>query len=298
VIVDVHTHTPTHRDSVPPDEVVVNRAWRPDRPVHATTTYEDHDRSQREGGVDIALVFNIAVRRPEASTGLPSASDVNGATADFVRADPARRIGLLSVDPDDHGAMGELERSVGDLGLRGIKLGPNYQDFEPLGPGARRVYAHAESRRLPIVFHQGTSPIRDAPLRYAHPLVMDEIAIAYPELRIVMAHLGHPWQADTFAVIRKHPHVYADVSAGFYRPWSFYSAMRLATEWDVLGKLLLGSDFPIATARETIDGLRAVNAPIDGTAMPRVPEDAIESIIERDALAALGLERPVEIHGS
>ena len=94
---------------------------------------------------------------------------------------------------------------------------------------------------------------------------MDEIAIAFPELRIVMAHLGHPWQIDTIAVIRKHPHVYADVSAGFYRPWSFYSAMRLATEWNVLPKLLLGSDFPVATAAETIAGLRAVNDPIAGT---------------------------------
>jgi uncharacterized protein len=118
---------------------------------------------------------------------------------------------------------------------------------------------------------------------------MDEIAIAFPELRIVMAHLGHPWQIDTIAVIRKHPHVYADVSAGFYRPWSFWSAMRLATEWNVLPKLLLGSDFPVATAQETIHGLRTINAPIAGTAMPRVPEEAMEAIIERDALALLGL---------
>jgi predicted TIM-barrel fold metal-dependent hydrolase len=277
---------------VPPDELVVSTAWRPDRPVQATTTWADHDNQQREGGVDIALVFNIAVRRPEVATGLPSPADINGATADFVRADPARRIGFLSVDPEDAGVMDELERSIGDLGLRGMKLGPNYQGFEPLGAGARRVYAFAEQHRLPIVFHQGTSPIREAPLRYAHPLVMDEIAIAFPELRIVMAHLGHPWQADTIAVIRKHPHVYADVSAGFYRPWSFCTAMRLATEWNVLHKLLLGSDFPIATARETIDGLRMVNAPIAGTGMPRVPDEAVEAIIERDGLAALGLERP------
>jgi predicted TIM-barrel fold metal-dependent hydrolase len=121
---------------------------------------------------------------------------------------------------------------------------------------------------------------------------MDEIAIQFPELRIVMAHLGHPWQADTFAVIRKHPHVYADVSAGFYRPWSFYHAMRLATEWNVLEKLLFGSDLPVATPRETIDGLRAVNAPTAGTGLPRVPEDRIEEIIMRDALSLLGLERP------
>jgi predicted TIM-barrel fold metal-dependent hydrolase len=291
MIVDVHTHTPSHRELVPDGEQIVNTAWRPDRPVRAATTWADHDTAQREGGVDVALVFNIATRAPGGAGVVVDLGRVNDSTAEFAAADPARRIGFCSVDPEDPGAIDELERSRAQLGLRGIKLGPNYQDFEPLGAPARRVYGWAERHGWPIVFHQGTSPIRTAPLRYAHPLVMDEIAILFPELRVVMAHLGHPWQADTFAVIRKHPNVYADVSAGFYRPWSFYSAMRLATEWGVLPKLLFGSDFPVATARETLDGLRAVNAPVSGTGLPRVPEDEVEAIVQRDALACLGLEQ-------
>ncbi|MFN8619959.1 MAG: amidohydrolase family protein [Chloroflexota bacterium] len=289
MIVDVHTHTPSHRDAVPEGEQVVNSAWRPDRAVLASTTWADHDRAQREAGVDVSLVFNIATRTAGGAGVVVDLARVNDSTAEFVRDDPARRIGFCSVDPEHPGVMNELERSRTELGLRGIKLGPNYQDFEPLGEPAKRVYGYAERHGWPILFHQGTSPIRSAPLRYAHPIVMDEIAIAFPELRIVMAHLGHPWQIDTIAVIRKHPHVYADVSAGFYRPWSFWSAMRLATEWNVLPKLLLGSDFPVATAQETIDGLRTINAPIAGTGMPRVPEDAMEAIIHRDALALLGL---------
>lgn len=289
MIVDVHTHTPSHRDHVPDAEQVVNTAWRPDRAVRASTTWADHDAAQREAGVDVSLVFNIATRVAGGAGVVVDLARVNDSTADFVRDDPARRIGFCSVDPEHPGALDELERSRVDLGLRGIKLGPNYQDFEPLGEPARRVYAYAQQHGWPILFHQGTSPIRTAPLRYAHPIVMDEIAIAFPELRIVMAHLGHPWQIDTIAVIRKHPHVYADVSAGFYRPWSFYSAMRLATEWNVLPKLLLGSDFPVATATETIAGLRAVNDPIAGTGMPRVPEEGVEAIIARDSLALLGL---------
>jgi len=292
MIVDVHTHTPSHRDVVPEQERSFNTAWRPDRAVQAATTWADHDAAQREAGVDVALVCNIATRTPGGAGVIVDLQRVNDTTADFAAADPSRRIGLCSVDPEDPGAMDELERSRLELGLKGLKLGPNYQDFEPLGPAAFRVYAYAQQHGLPILFHQGTSPIRMAPLRYAHPLVMDEIAIAFPELRIVMAHLGHPWQADTITVIRKHPNVWSDVSAGFYRPWSFYTALRLATEWGVLPKLLLGSDYPIATPLETIEGLRAVNAPIAGTGLPRVPEDAMEAIIERDALSVLGLSRP------
>jgi predicted TIM-barrel fold metal-dependent hydrolase len=121
---------------------------------------------------------------------------------------------------------------------------------------------------------------------------MDEVAIRFPELRIVMAHLGHPWQRETIVTIRKHPHVYADVSALFYRPWSFYEGLRLATEWGALDKLLFGSDFPIATPAETAAGLRAVNDPIAGTKLPLVPPEKIEELIARDPLPLLGLERP------
>jgi predicted TIM-barrel fold metal-dependent hydrolase len=290
VIIDVHTHTPSHRDHVPDDEQVVNRAWRPDRAVAATTTWADY-AAAFDGVVDVSIACLIAAG-PD-STGLAvDLGRINDITAEFVRAEPTRRLGFASVHPDWPDVMEQLERSVGDLGLVGLKLGPNYQNFEPLSPAALRLYGWAEAHRLPILFHQGTSPIRLAPLRYAHPLVMDEVAIRFPELRIVMAHIGHPWQADTITVIRKHPHVYADVSANFYRPWSFYSAMRIATEWNVLDKLLLGSDYPIATPGETIAGLRALNDIPKASGLPGIPEDAIEAIISRDSLALLGLDAP------
>jgi predicted TIM-barrel fold metal-dependent hydrolase len=287
MIVDVHTHTPTHSGPVPKDEEEWNTLGRPDGAVRVSCSWDEHDQAMAEAGVDIAIVFTIATWRP----GL-DATSFNDSTADFVAAAPKRRIGFMSVHPHDPQVLDEMDRCVTVLGLKGIKLGPNYQNFDPLGTEAERVLDHAERLALPIVFHQGTSPVREAPLRYAHPLVMDEIAIRHPELRIVMAHMGHPWQADTIAVIRKHPHVYADVSALFYRPWSFWSGMRLATEWNVLHKLVLGSDWPIIKPAETIAGLRRVNDVVAGTGLPRVPEQAIEDIIQRDALNILGVKRP------
>ena len=84
--------------------------------------------------------------------------------------------------------------------------------------------------------------------------------------------------------------VYADVSALLYRPWSYCSCMRLATEWSVLPKLLFGSDAPAAgTPAEAMVGLRKVNDLIAGTALPPVPLDAIEAIIQRNSLELLGL---------
>jgi predicted TIM-barrel fold metal-dependent hydrolase len=283
-MIDIHSHVPTHRDVVPDDEMIVNAQWRPDRPVAATTTWADYADAFRD--IEVSVAFTIARNRTTVD------SPLNDAVAAFVADAPTRRIGFMSIHPEVPGAEDELERARTDLGLKGIKLGPNYQVFDPLGSAALRVYELAERHGLPILFHQGAAPVRDAPLRYAHPLVMDEVAIRFPELRIVMAHLGHPWQRETIVTIRKHPHLYADISATFYRPWSFYEGMRLATEWGVLDKLLFGSDFPIATPAETAAGLRAVNDPIAGTGLPAVPLDAIERIIERDPLPLLGLDRP------
>jgi predicted TIM-barrel fold metal-dependent hydrolase len=293
MIFDIHTHTPTHRDQVPTKQELWTTVNRPDRPAKTTVSWAEYDVAAREAGIDVSVVFNIATADRDRDAMLPTDSHrVNDATANFVADAPDRRIGFLSVHPLMPGALEEIERCVEDLGLRGIKLGPNYQNFDPLSVEAERVYAEAERRRIPILFHQGASPVEMAPLHYAHPLAVDQIAIRHPELRIVMAHMGHPWQADTVVVIRKHAHVYADVSALYYRPWSFFNGMRLAAEWSVLDKLLLGSDYPIITPRETIDGLRKVNDPVRGTNIPPVPDFALEEIIHRDSLTLLGLERP------
>ena len=246
-MIDIHSHVPTHRERVPPDELVVNDKWRPDRPVAATTTWADY--AEAFADVEVSVAFTIA-REPHRGRLRPERR-----RRGLRRRRADRRIGFLSIHPEVDGALEELERARADLGLKGIKLGPNYQVFDPLGDAALRVYGPPQRHGLPVLFHQGASPVRDAPLRYAHPLLMDEIAIRFPELRVVMAHLGHPWQRETIVTIRKHPHVYADVSALFYRPWSFYEGLRLATEWGALDKLLFGSDFPIATPAETAAGL-------------------------------------------
>jgi predicted TIM-barrel fold metal-dependent hydrolase len=218
-----------------------------------------------------------------------NARDVNDATAALVRQGKGKVIGFMSVHPDDADVLEEMERAHGDLKLKGVKLGPNYQGFDPLGEAASRIFTRAQELKLPVLFHQGTSPMRDAPLRYAHPLVMDEIAMRFPEMRIIMAHLAHPWIEDCLVVVRKHPNVYADISARFYRPWSFYNGMRYAYEWAVMDKLFFGTDYPVTTPQEAIDGLCGLQAFTLKHHLPEVPAELIEGIIHRDALSLLGL---------
>lgn len=294
MIVDVHTHLPQFRSRIPEGMRQVNPAWRPDRAVESVYTWDDYLEAQKPA--DRSIVFPIKWHPMEKTGSVNGADkpgdweDLNVATSELVRAHPEDLIGFMSLHPNDIYALEELERCRTDFGLKGIKLGANYQIFDPLEARALAIYEQAQKHGLPILFHIGTSPVRMAPIRYAHPLVVDEIAQRYPDLKIIMAHMGHPWTADTTVVVRKHPNVYTDISGLFYRPYTQWEALIRATEWNILDKVLLASDFPITTIQETIDGLRRVNAIVEGTHLPRVPADRIEEIINRNPLPMLGLE--------
>jgi predicted TIM-barrel fold metal-dependent hydrolase len=140
-----------------------------------------------------------------------------------------------------------------------------------------------------VLWHQGTTFVRDAPLIHARPVLIDEIARRFPELRMWVAHLGHPWCEELIVVIRKHPHVYADMSALETRPLQLYFAMMAAVEYGVAHKILFGTDYPFSTLEGSLAGLRRINDIVTGTSLPRIPEEAIEGIISRDTLKLVGL---------
>ena len=116
------------------------------------------------------------------------------------------------------------------------------------------------------------------------------MATRYPEVRMILAHLGHPYEGECVVVIRKHPNVYADISAIHYRPFQFYHSLMLVQEYGVWHKLLFGTDYPFTTVDASIAGLHALNKMVEGTALPRLDERAIDAMIYRDSLKILGLE--------
>ncbi len=106
---------------------------------------------------------------------------------------------------------------------------------------------------------------------------------------MVLAHVGHPFMEECLVVIRKHPHVYADISALYYRPWQFYNMLIAAQEYNVTHKLLFGTDYPFAAGQASIDGLRQANDVIGVSGLPRVTDGTIEGILGRDAFGLLGI---------
>ncbi|MFF2025605.1 amidohydrolase family protein [Streptomyces sp. NPDC058171] len=213
----------------------------------------------------------------------------DAAVAAYTAAHPDRLIGYLSIDPTQPGWQDELRYGHQELGLRGIKLMPMYAGFDPADPAYDELYAYAQRHALPLLVHTGTTFVSAAPLEYAMPRHLDAVAIRHPELRMVLAHLGHPFEGECIAVIRKHPHVYADVSALHYRPFQLWHSLRLVQDYGVWDKLLFGSDYPFTTVDESVAGLRAV-ADVPGIpGLPPLDKDEVEKLIHRDALPLLGL---------
>jgi hypothetical protein len=276
VIVDCHTHLwkAGHWGEQITREAALARG------APAPVNVDETDHWQAMAPVDKAVVFGLRA----AHVGLVVPNDL---VACYVAEHPEKLIGFAAIDPLEPDYLDEMRRCFETLDFRGLKLGPTYQNCHPMDQRLQPVYAYCETRGIPVLFHQGTTFTSRAPLQYAHPVLLEEVALRYPELRMVIAHMGHPWVEDTLVLIRKQPYVYADISALYYRPWQFYNALVAAVEYGAAHKLLFGTDYPFTTAADSIAGLRNVNH-VAAAGMPRVSEDVIEGILHRDTLSLLG----------
>jgi len=203
----------------------------------------------------------------------------NELVADYVAQHPEKLVGWASVDPNEPDCVDQLEDAVNRLKLRGLKLAPTYQHFDPQDRSHWPLFKKCQSLGIPIMWHQGTTFPSRARLKWAHPLQLEDIAMEFPDLKMIIAHLGHPWEEDVVALIRKAPNVYTDISAVHYRPWRYWQAMVTAMEYGVDHKILLASDFPSATISNVIAGLRNVNKPVEGTNLPHIPKEIQDRII-------------------
>jgi predicted TIM-barrel fold metal-dependent hydrolase len=281
MIVDVHSHAWRYPDHFTDDFRQQARMARAGTEVDLTVRYDEY-RAQA-AAADWTIVFGGKAR-------LSGLWVDDQYVADYVSEHPEALIGFLSLDPTQDGWQRELRDGHERLGLRGIKLLPMYAGFRPDDERLDPLWQYATLHRLPVLLHTGTTFVSQAPLDCTLPRHLDRVAARFPEVRIIMAHLGHPYEPECVAVIRKHPHVYADISALHYRPHQLYHSLMLVQEYGVWHKLLFGSDYPFTTVTASIDGLRQLNDPLRGTALPRLDLQQIEQLIQRDSLTLLGLD--------
>jgi predicted TIM-barrel fold metal-dependent hydrolase len=292
VIVDIHTHiwqSPEQLGQMDLGEVRYLRAKARSVAGGARTAWRtvpsgDPDYHwQQSRTVDKSIVLGFKSRYLHAE--IP-----NRYVADYVKRYPQKLIGFAGIDPTEPCAAEELRIAKEDLQLRGITLSPANQDFHPSDSRAMAVYAEAERLGMPILLHPSAQFTEESKLEYARPYLLDEVARTFPEARLVIAQLGQPWLDETICLLGKHRNVFADVSGLLSRPWQAYNALVSCHQAGVIEKLLFGSDFPYTNAEECIESLYSINQLAQGTNLPVVPREALRGIVERDALALLGLE--------
>jgi predicted TIM-barrel fold metal-dependent hydrolase len=280
MIVDVHSHAWQYPDHFSDDFRSQAQAARGGVEVDLTVEYETY----RERAVEetVTVVFGGKARR----SGLWVDDTF---VAQYVKQDEDRLIGFLSVDPTQHGWEEELRHGHQELGMKGIKLLPMYAGFRPCDRVLDPLWQYATQHHLPVLLHTGTTFISQAPLEFTLPRHLDDVAMRYPEVRIIMAHLGHPYEGECIVTIRKHRNVYADISALHYRPFQLYQSLMLVQEYGVWDKLLFGTDYPFTDVNASVAGVKALNMMLEGTALPRLDAEQIDAMIHRDSLSLLGL---------
>jgi predicted TIM-barrel fold metal-dependent hydrolase len=157
----------------------------------------------------------------------------------------------IHVDPNSQ--LPVLEQYADDI--CGVKMYPGYQHFFPTDDVVLPYAEFCAAYGKPLVFHSGDCSARGTPLlKYAHPLLIDELAARYPGLTIVIAHLGFPWMLEAAMVVHKNEQVYADLS-GTVDQQDKEALTRLTRRYadelkrvldfypDIVRKIMFGTDF-------------------------------------------------------
>ncbi len=224
--------------------------------------------------VEKAIVFSL---RYGDSVGIEGDDET---TAAAVAKYSDKFVGFAYVDPRRKDCMDLLHHAIDDLGLKGAKFGPIYNGVALSDPRMEPVLEFLQKRNLPLTMHMGTTFARNAPVELGRAIHVEPVAMKYPNLTMILAHMGHPWFEEAIVVARKQPNVYLEQSALFYRPWQYYNMLILSQEYKITDKIFFGTDFPFAAVDESVDGLLNINDMLEGTKLPRVSRETIDRILQ------------------
>jgi predicted TIM-barrel fold metal-dependent hydrolase len=176
-------------------------------------------------------------------------------------------IPLASIDPTRAGfdkTPAELEQCVTEMGFKGLKLYPTYQHYYPNQKKLYPIYEKVTELKIPLMIHTGSSIFKGAKLKYGDPIFIDEVAVDFPEMTIIMAHSGRGfWYDHAFTMATIHKNVYMEI-AGLPPK----NLLKYFPDLEKLpDKIIFGSDWPgvpsIKGNIETINNLPLNNSTKD-----------------------------------
>lgn len=232
--------------------------YRAPREILEGTTIKAMLTEMDEAGVEMAILSAFVFEDVQIT---------NEMVAGWVRQHPDKFAGCGTVDPRGKPmqVLDEIKRMVEELGLIALRLEPYaYGDgIRGLPPTDRAywpIYAKCCELNIPVALQVGhTGPL--LPSEAGRPIYLDEVALAFPELRIIGAHLGQPWHEEMMILAWKHPNVYIDTSARPAARWP-ESFVEFARGWGQ-DKVLWATDYPLLSFQRCLDDVEALGLEVE-----------------------------------
>jgi uncharacterized protein len=241
VAIDTHVHIESEAEGNAADEAA-KKYFGDTGAARGRNELAEYYRSRKIG----CVVFSV----DERLTGRPQVSNDDVAT--FAEENSDIAMAFASVDPTRGAeAVSEARRLV-KRGVKGFKLHPPLQQFHANDKIAYPFYEVIQEARLPVIFHTGHSGIGTGMpggggvrLKYGHPMDIDDVAVDFPDMPIIMAHPSFPWQDEAISVCLHKRQVYIDLSG--WSPKYFSPVLIQYANTLLKKKMLFGSDYPLIT---------------------------------------------------
>ncbi len=206
--------------------------------------------------LDEAKIDRVGLINP-AIKGVP-VKPMNEGVEKLLKGHPEKFIGFAGFDPNRGAqAVEEIEYAINDLGFFGLKTVPSFVELDINDKAFYPCYAKAEELGVPILIHTGTAILKGVRAKYVHPLMIDDVAFDFPDLKIICSHLGGWQYMDLIGMLVHHKNVFADISF-----WPLSPLFSDLVPWSLLektvpDKILFGSDYPASqTPKEASEAVR------------------------------------------
>jgi predicted TIM-barrel fold metal-dependent hydrolase len=242
VAIDVHVHM-EHGGHDSATDQAAKKYFGIGEAVYDPDTLAEYYRSRNIA----CIVFTV----DESLTGRPVLS--NESIAEFAAKNADIALAFASINPHrGKEGVAEARRLVDSRAIRGLKLHPPLQEFFPNDKIAYPLYEVFAEARLPVLFHTGHSGIGTGMpggggvhLKYGNPMPIDDVAVDFPDMPIIMAHPALPWQDEAISICLHKPQVYMDLSG--WSPKYFPPILLQYANTLLKHKVMFGSDYPLIT---------------------------------------------------
>jgi len=275
-ITDVHIHIQPWRDLKPRVQEVMRRG-KEDHWDFLLSLMDDPKALLQI--MDQAGVWRVGLVNYPSPDIMGFTNTTNDFAARYASADPQRLLPYGGVHPRfTTDPAGDVDRLLG-LGIRLLKIHPNHQAFPANAytqglDALAAIYRRCEARGLPVMVHTGTSIFPGARSKWGNPMELDDVAIDFPDLPLVMAHGGRPLYMDeAFFILRRHRQVRLDVSG--IPPLKLLDYFPRLSE--IADRVLWGTDWPSP-------GVKDLRGNIDQFLTLPLPDEQRRAILETNAL--------------